>query len=984
MKLKPYILLTNGLLFFFVFLLQNPVFSQRTISGFVSDANNGKPLKGVEVRIPNKKRGTLTDSEGTYKVTIPDNTTQLKFVYTENYGTRIIEIGTANELNVALKPKVSIGYGRQKAVAVTAAITQLDAKDFNQGIIADPGQLLQGKIAGLQIYNRGGNPNQSSIQRIRGLSTGGFAQPLNVIDGVVGASLQNVDPNDIESVTVLKDASATAIYGSRGSNGVILVTTKRGMRSEKIHWSYNGQVSRKSILNPINIMTPSEFLATGGLDLGSETDWIAEVTQQPINHNHSLAASGGIGKNTSFRLAANYRDITGTLRSTGFSKFNTRFNLGTTALEDKLKIDIYAAYSDLDQQIGYTEALRYAVFSNPTAPILGEDAPFSFNSDQFGGFYESLGLFDSFNPVSIVEQNKNEAKQNILNYNVNLSYDFTKKLTIKLQFAQQNIAKNTLEFAPTTANFLGNATSITRKGMANIGEEMLKFSLYESIINYDTKFANNNLQITAGYAIQKQEYSNTFVSLGDFQSNDLDFDDLNFDNFLESAQNFNNVELIEANRNNSPDNKNVSFFSRANFTFSDAVFVNASLRIDRTSFFNKRSVFPAISMGLDLRKYMATENWELFKVRLGYGVTSSLNNWNRLAQKFESILFISGSNGSINTQIINGGGAEDLSYEKKSEWNLGLEIKKNRFSGSIDGYFHQVKDLVLENLADNTVFGVDGRFENAGKLNTKGVEVVLGYEVLQQKKLTYRTGLIIATYHTKLSDYFIEAETRGKLGAPSQNGTNLILLKKGEKIGNIWGPSYQGVDVTGNPIFADINNDGNVIIGQNNALDANVDFKVLGNGLPTMELGWTNQMSLGDWSVNAFFRGAFGHSLVNTFRTFYEPRLSTQTSYNLVNTELAIPELTIAQFSSLYVEKANFLKLDNFSISRNFNFKNTNFCSAQVSFIITNAFVISNYTGTDPEPSIVDTDFDVFVSGIDRRNTYFPTRTIALGLKLGF
>ena len=276
--------------------------------------------------------------------------------------------------------------------------------------------------------------------------------------------------------------------------------------------------------------------------------------------------------------------------------------------------------------------------------------------------------------------------------------------------------------------------------------------------------------------------------------------------------------------------------------------------------------------------------------------------------------------------------------------------------------------------------------------------MTLNYDVLNNENAMWTTGVILSTYRTVLDEYIVENQTLGNLGAPGQNGTNMILVQEGEEIGQIWGPLFNGVGEAGAPTFVDINGDGQIIAGQDQALNPDADFAVLGNGIPDLEFGWTNQLSFGDWNVNAFFRGAFGHSLVNTFRAFYEPRIASQGSYNYVNTELAVPGLTTAQFSDLYVEKADFFKLDNLTVSRSFTFDNSKYVRGMtLSLTGQNLFVITNYTGADPEPALSDVGTadnggepanvdnpDVLAPGIDRRNTWLRTRTIAFGVNLGF
>jgi hypothetical protein len=276
-----------------------------------------------------------------------------------------------------------------------------------------------------------------------------------------------------------------------------------------------------------------------------------------------------------------------------------------------------------------------------------------------------------------------------------------------------------------------------------------------------------------------------------------------------------------------------------------------------------------------------------------------------------------------------------------------------------------------------------------------GAELSLGYDVMRNSKVNWNTGLVLSTYKTTLDEYVIPQEVRASLGAPGQNGTNMIIVKEGEEIGQIWGPVFSGVAENGAPEFEDLNGDGRVVSDQNNALNDDADFQVLGSGLPDLEIGWTNQVNIGDWSINAFFRGAFGHSLVNTFRAFYEPVIASQSSYNYVNTDLRVDGLTAAQFSSLYVEKADFFKLDNLTVSRSFNFdSDSSIRGLTLSLTGQNLFVITNYTGTDPEPSLVDFGAvdnggapggaDVLSPGIDRRYNYFASRTFTFGVNLNF
>jgi len=380
------------------------------------------------------------------------------------------------------------------------------------------------------------------------------------------------------------------------------------------------------------------------------------------------------------------------------------------------------------------------------------------------------------------------------------------------------------------------------------------------------------------------------------------------------------------------------------------------------------------------------------KLRVGYGVTGSLPEPSGLSQEIRQINN-DGATGAVTTTLLRAANP-DLKFEEKAETNIGVEFAAGKLSATLDLYTRNISDFILERTVDVAVYGVDRRFENAGQLKTNGVELALNYDVANRSDFSYNTGIILSTYKTTLEEYVLPQETRANLGAPGQNGTNMIRVKVGEEIGQIWGPVFESVGEDGAPIFADVNGDGVLNTDQGNALADDVDFQILGNGTPDLELGWTNQISIGKWSVNAFFRGAFGHSLVNTFRAFYEPRVASQTSYNFVNTEKAVDGLTAAQFSSLYVEKADFFKLDNLSIGRSFDLNSDYFSGLQLSLIFQNPIVITGYSGADPEPSLVDrgqsgngdraNGNDVLSPGIDRRDSYFAQRSVTLGVNVNF
>ncbi|MGC1240572.1 MAG: SusC/RagA family TonB-linked outer membrane protein [Chryseosolibacter sp.] len=966
--------------------------SQRNVTGQVTSQDDGSGIPGVNVVEKGTTNGTVSDIDGNFSINVAENAT-LVFSFV-GFAGQEIAVGNQSSINVAMTPDVTsldevvvVGYGTQEKKEITSSVVELDEAEFNKGNINDPTQLLQGKVPGLSVYNRGGDPNRNSTIRLRGISTvGANTEPLVVIDGVIGASLDNVDPNDIESINVLKDGSAAAIYGSRGSSGVILVTTKRGSsRAGGLSTSYNGYVSAATIARTQPIMTPSEYVAAGGNDLGSETDWVDEVTRTGISHVHNIALSGG-NESTTFRVSTNFRNVEGILEKSGFDQINARANFTHNTLNNKLKFDLNMALTNRKSDFSFNEALRYGVLFNPTAPIRFDN----------GDYYQAI-LFDNFNPVAILNQNVNEGKRKNLNFNAKVDYAILDNLTLTANYGQQYENNLNGEYYSRNSLFRG----LNRGGLARRYTSDRSFSLFEGYATYSKSFSKMNMDVSAGYSFQEDQFEDFFLSLGNFPSDELGYYALETSGDRLSGL----ASLVDINSSRSPNSRIIAYFARVNLGFDNAIFFNASVRREGSTKLgadNQWGVFPAVGLGVDLNRYLDINNVDVLKFRVGYGVTGSLPNETGLAQDQYTYDFQSG--GTVTkTRDAN----RDLKWEQKSEINLGLDFGLGgKLMGALDVYTRDIKDFILERNVDVAVYPSGRRFENAGSLKTNGIELSLNYNAVEFGRVRWNPGIVLSTYKTTLESYINDEEMRADLGAPGQNGTSMIRVAVGEEIGQIWGPVFSGVTTDdasteanegGRPVFSDLNGDGQVISNQGSALLPEGDFRELGKGLPSLELGFTNQVTVGNWDFNAFFRGAFGHSLVNTFRAFYEPiDPGAINSYNRVITDKAVDGLTSAQFSSLYVEKADFFKLDNVTVGYNIKNASTSVIrSFRIYANVQNAFVITNYTGIDPEPVLQDygaidnggfldlSTPDVLAPGLDRRNSYFTARTFTLGVNIG-
>lgn len=588
-------------------------------------------MPGASVIVKGTTNGTQTDFDGNYTISDVGTDAVLVFSYI-GYKNQEIPVAGQSTIDVtleedaqALEEVVVVGYGSQAKKEITTAVTSVNAEDFNQGVVNQPAQLLQGKVAGLSVVNRGGNPNEQPVIRLRGISTvGGNQQPLVVIDGILGGSLDSVDPSDIKNITVLKDGSAAAIYGSRASAGVIVITTKTGKSGQPLQVTYNGQLGVKTIANQIEIMDREEFLAAGGNDLGADTDWRDAVTQTGISQIHNISASGGT-EDMTYRIAANFRDADEIVINTGFQQANFRTNFTGRLFDDKLKVTVNTAFTTRDTQFGFNEALRYATSYNPTAPIFGDDAPFAFNSAQFGGYFQTLGLFDSFNPVSIAELNRNDGSATTLNYNLNLDYKITDNLSVNVNYAKEDFKNDRDQYYPTTGLWRGSALSPTRRGRADFLSQERDFTLFETYATYTGTAANDfvDFTVTGGYSFQETDFNENFFQLGDFPAG-VDFD---FSNNIEVAQDLLEGGRVQANSSRQDGDRIIRFFGRLNATIDDAIYFNAALSREGSSRFgseNQWGIFPAVAVGADLNKYLQLENVNLLKARLGWGVTGSI------------------------------------------------------------------------------------------------------------------------------------------------------------------------------------------------------------------------------------------------------------------------------------------------------------------------------------------------------------------------
>jgi iron complex outermembrane receptor protein len=966
----------------------------QSISGKVSD-DTGNPLPGVNVIEKGTSNGTSTDVNGNYTLNVTDINSVLVFTFI-GFETKEVSVGSETSVNVTLSPDtktleeiVVVGYGTQKKGEITSAVTSVNPDQFNKGNISNVSQLLQGKVAGLSVSRAGGNPNGEFAIRLRGISSlGANTSPLVVIDGQIGADLNSVDPNDIKSIDVLKDGSAAAIYGTRGSAGVIIVTTKSGTGAEGTTISYNGLVQAESAVDFTDHLSAQQFRELGkGTDYGANTDWYKEITRTAISHTHNLSLAGSNNSGTSYNASINFRNSEGVAIRTGFEQLNSRLNLSQTALKNRLVLNFNISTTSRDADVGFDEAFKYAAIYNPTAPVHSSDPLYDLTG---GGYYEA-NFVDYANPVAVLEQNTRTLETKRLNVTGSAEYEIFSGLKFLVRYAQQNTNLFEEVYLPRTSFFNRSFVGVSgfARGGYNWKESTVNTNrLYENTLTYQKRLGNVSLTALAGYSYQDFLNKGLLVGGGNFIT------DVSGQDFFTALDFGNGRGIVDSYRNGS---KLVAFFGRLNLNFNDIGYFSATVRREGSTQFganNKWGMFPAVSAGINIDGLVDIPTVNSLKLRASYGVTGSLPVRSYLS--LQTLVpapskFYAGNNVYIPSYRPDKNANPDLKWEKKGEFDIGLDfvLLENRLSGTFDYYERTTSDLIFEVTVPVPPNLVDKTYKNIGELKSSGVELALNFEVLNGNGLKWTTGGNFSTFNvklTKLNDESLKGGYVGatNLGTPGQEQTEITRAREGFKIGTLWGPTYEGVNENGEYILTDRNNDG--------AIDR-ADHGEIGNGLPKFQYGWSNSFRYNNFDFSFLIRGSVGHDLINTYRAFYE-NANVASSYNVVSTKYFNPNVTDGQiFSSLFVENGSFLKLDNAELGYNVTLPQGGAVRSLRLFLTgQNLFLITDYTGVDPEVRFADVSrndrgvvtTNVLAPGVDRRENWVFTRSFTFGVNLQF
>ena len=900
---------------------------QRTVTGTVTDAETGETLIGVNVTFgSDMSQGTVTDIDGKYQLSVPDTLSSLRFSYV-GYATQLIPI-TSDKIDVVLAPGeelqevVVVGYGTQKTKEVTSAISRVKPEDFNSGNISDPIQLIQGRVAGVSISKPGGDPNQDFNIRIRGLSTfGSNTEPLIIIDGVQGTSalMNSLDPNDVASFDVLKDASAAAIYGTKAASGVIIITTKKGKYvsgdQKTFNLTFNADFTTDMVAKKLDVLSAEDYLKfSNSTNYNNTTDWMDEITQNAFQQAYNLAAHGAT-KNSSYRVSFNYRGGNGVVKSTGYEQLNGRLNFTQKGLNDMLTLDFNMSATLREEDYAQDDAMTYSARYNPTAPVMATTDSVDAFSQEWGGYFQRQA-FAFYNPVAIIEQGTLDGKKSGVNGSLRAVLEPIKGLKISSFYSVSQDYELYGNYWSKNAFWTPYGTGV-HKGFARKETKDRTKQLFELTANYEKRWEKISFNILGGYSWQ-QEINDELWAYGEgFLS-----DGFTYHNLGSASVDKANKETMHSYHSKS---NLVGFFARASFTFLDGIYLTGSFRRDGSTMFgenNKWGNFPAVSAGVDIAKFVDIPYVNQLKLRGGYGVTGNLPGEPYLAQERFNIgsdqFFYNGDYIQAFSPVRNAN--PDLQWETKAEFDIGLDfyLWDYKISGSIDYYQSNSSDLLLEFQVPVPPYAADRMWLNLGELKNSGIEFAVNWKVFEKPKWGWSTGFNLSKYFetelvTITSDlvdndpiiYF------GELGAPFLTGVQTVLVEEGQPIGQIIAPIFYEIDSAGLLTYR-MPSDTVDGIGSNPVKYE--DYEIVGSGLPDFEIGWGNNFNIGKFSVSFFIRGVFGHSLVNVNNARYGVPVVMGIQSGM-NQALDYMDATNGPvYSNVHVEKADFVSLDNFSL----------------------------------------------------------------------
>jgi TonB-dependent starch-binding outer membrane protein SusC len=1015
----------RGILTAFVSLLvfTNAFAQSRTVTGKVLDSK-GDGVPSATVTVKGTSNSTSTAADGSFSISVPAGSKTL-VVSSVGFDTREVAISdnmsiTLETKNAALNEVVVVGYGSRKVKDLTGSVANITPKDFNKGQIGTPDQLIQGRTPGVLVTPSTGQPGAAPTITIRGsASIRGNQEPLYVIDGVpvtsggtVGSAsgveggttplspLVFLNPNDIESIVILKDASAAAIYGSRGANGVILITTKTGRGGKKGQFTFGANTSISTTAKRYDLLNANEFLAAarqanidGGadpaaandavklLDGSANTDWQDQIFRTAVSQNYNLGWGFGT-KRTNLRLSGSYDDQQGIVQNSSLKRFTSRVNFTQKFFNDKLKFDVAATYSNtkneyppLSNNAGFQGSLLGAALQfNPTNPIKNADGSFFQPGDQRNPS-QMLAYFEDKDNINRVLTSISGTYQLAkgLSYKAVFGYDNTK--TERIAFADPRLGANA--YGGTVGLFVPNGPSqndfnngISGNGRTTKQNNTFSSILFEQYLTWDKEIKDHSFNIVGGYSFQsfENEYSQRVgwgLNTPVVTPNDVFVKDFNnFKNYLDLFPSFDRNELQ-------------SYFGRVNYSYADKYFLTATVRADGSSKFganNRYGVFPAFALKWKIsnEKFFEKSLGKLFSdfsLRGNYGILGSqdgLGSYSAIRLGFSYPAFGGNPAGVALQQDEN----PDLRWEQAATTGFGVDFttQNNRLSITVDYFYTERKDLIFLGFVPGGFSATDRVYQNLpGFVINRGWEISANYKILKGKKFNWDVSYNMTTVKNEYKNLDRPIIT-GNVSGQGLTGAFAQTIQEGQPLFTWSMPVFLGFDLDGNA-----------------RLEKGSANQLVGSALPTFFSGLTNNFSLGKWNLSVFVNAVTGYYVYNNTANALFLKGSLRNGRN-VTREVAFSNenpFNPGSVSTRFLEKGDFLRLSNVNLSYNFNLKSKTIRSFSVFISGQNLALLTNYSGIDPEVNV-----DKQISGVPSRGfdyTQYPRpRVITLGVNLAF
>ncbi len=949
---------------------------QNKITGKVTDAATGEAMAGVNIKVKGTTIGVITDGNGKYSIpSAVDQNAVLVFSFigfvaqeVPVEGKTIIDVALSSEVT-SLDEVVVIGYGTRTKRDISGSVTNVSEKSFNQGVNKSALDLIQGKVAGLDIFTGSSDVTSQSKVTLRGISSlSGAVSPFYVIDGIPGMDVNSVAPQDIESITVLKDASSCAIYGSRAASGVILITTKKGKAGQMLV-EYSGKAIAGFAADKPPLLSASEYrqyaqktgIDISAIDKGANTDWFKEITNKNIiSHEHNISASGGNEKGN-YRASFNYLNNQGIIKGNYMERYNTLFVFNQKGLKDKLDVSFIGGAIKSNSSGINSYGGIYTLL--PTSPIKNPD----------GTWYETYDISQG-NVVHSIAENKQLASGYSLYLNPKVNLEIFKSFVMGLNLYTERSGDNTGSYDGITT-----AEGVNDHGNASRASSTLDRNLLEFTLNYLKSINLHTLEFLAGYSYEESQSRYFSTSVRGFITDEFGFDNLN-------AADVSKYKSGDISSDGSM-SKLIGFFGRLNYIFNDKYIFTATLRRDGSSKFganHKWGIFPSASVAWRISSEPFMSGMEFLndlKLRLSYGVTGNqagISPYNSLALYSTGPLYLNNGNWE-NTYRYSQNANPDLKWEQTASLNAGLDFSlyKDRINGSIDYYSRLTSDLLYTYPVPVPPYLYATILANVGNISNKGIELVINADILRNQDFLWTVSFNFAHNKqmvTKVSnDKFKVAQTYlGQVSGRGQTGATTSILKEGEEISSFYGLKCLGLDENGMYIIQDVDNNG--------VIDSK-DNQIIGHALPRATYGITNTLSYKGFDLNFFLRGIYGNDIFNNDRM----QMGNPTNFPAMVYKEAIttPLRDKMVYNSYYIEKGSFLRLQNVNLGYTFKIKNLNINRWKVYIAGENLFVITKYSGMDPELAAQNSS-DLLVQGIDPGQLPPLIRRFILGFNLVF